>query len=73
MFLRYTNANGVQRFSWLRREDGSYWLKQPRFMIASIGHRFDVAAPDSAVCQYQVQWNENSAPRSPLVLEKTWE
>ena len=75
VFLRYANPNGIQHFNWVRREDGSYWLNQPGFlgMSASIGHRFDTTSDHAAACRYQVEWNENSAPRSPLVLEKVWE
>ena len=76
VFLRYAGGGRPRGFSWERRDDGSYWLSEAGFLSplsAGIGHRFDMSSDRAAVCRYQVQWNENSAPRSPLVLEKTWE
>jgi hypothetical protein len=75
VFLRSPGGGRPAKFTWERREDGSYWLRDGGLfpLAASIGHRIDMTSDHSAVCRYQVAWNENSAARSPLALEKGWE
>jgi len=73
----FADGSTIWSFNWERGEDGSYRLVEPGphipLLSKSVSHRFEVSGHDSGICHYQMQWSENSAPRSPLVVEKIWE
>lgn len=87
VFLRFpegtsplTSGSLTWEFNWEQIEGGWYRLVEsgpyiplPFSLGQSVSHRLKMSDANSAVCQYQVEWSESGAPRSPLVLEKTWE
>ena len=70
-FMRRKDG-ALTEMTWEKRGD-KYWVGRRGFLSFSIGHFFELKSDREAVCRFQVDYSETVAPRSPLVVRKTWE